>query len=69
MTAQRRVDVFDIATPEQRAEYEELVNNPDHRISDTRDMPMATGAILRIVDHIEDPKPRPGEFNYVPPIC
>jgi len=69
MPAEKRVSVFDISTPEQRAEYEELVNSPDERVTDTHDMPMATGAILRVVDHVNEPKPKAGEFVYTPPVC
>lgn len=69
MLTEKRVSVFDIALPEQRAEFEELVNSNETNVKDVHDMPMATGAILRVVDYVHKEKPKLGEFAYIPPVC
>jgi hypothetical protein len=63
-----RVEIFDLTLPDDRQAYEDLKNDDQISIVSQQEFAIGTGAVYRIVDCIERPKPK-GEFDYAPPIC
>jgi len=64
----RRVQAYDLTTPEGREDYENLVEDANVKVTKEMEFPMGgTGAVVRVIDYKES-TPDSESFPYEKPI-